>query len=142
MKKSITALLCLVSLATAARKIAASAVPSSLQATFAKSFPTANSAKWEKEKDGGYEVAFMEGDQKLTATYDAAGVWKETEKTIAVVSLPATVTKYVHEHSKGAKIKEAAELKMADGSTHYEAQVKGVDMIFDGDGNYLKSAME
>jgi hypothetical protein len=138
MKKTIAALLCFASLAAGAQKMVASKVPAAVKASFTKSFPTAKDTKWEKE-DGDYEAAFTQNGQKMSASFDASGAWKETEKTIALASLPAAATKYLQQHYKGQKVKEAAELKMADGSTRYEAEVKGKDVIFDSNGNLLKT---
>ncbi len=142
MKKRLTVILCCLAFAANAKKIAAASVPAAVKATFAKSFSTATGVKWELEKDGGYEAAFKQGAEKLTATFDATGACKETEKEIPVASLPASVTQYLKAHNMSSKVKEAAELKMAGGSTHFEAQVNGKDMIFDGNGNLLKTVKD
>ncbi len=142
MKKTIIVLLCCIAFAANAKKIAITSVPAAVKASFAKLFPTATGVKWELEKDGGYEVAFKQGAEKLTATFAATGAWKETEKEIPVASLPASVAQYLKAHNMSSKVKEAAELKMADGSTHFEAQVNGKDMIFDGSGNLLKTVKD
>lgn len=140
MKKTTIVLLCLLSFtAGAQKKIMAAKVPASVKASFAKAFPDVKTTKWEAEKDGGYEVAFMQDGTEMTATFDASGVLEERETKMPVSKLPAMATTYIREHYKGAKIKEAAMLKMADGSTNYEAEVNGMDLIFDEKGNYLKS---
>lgn len=138
MKKTIAVLCCLVSFAASAQKMDASKVPASVKATFAKAFPTIKDAKWEAE-NGDYEANFKQNGQKMSASFEASGALKETEKPISIASLPVTITKYLQEHYKGQKVKEAAELKMADGSTHYEAEVKGMDVIFDAAGNFIRT---
>jgi hypothetical protein len=138
MKKAIAVLLVLSSFAANAQMMNVSKVPAAVTASFAKNFPAVSNAKWEKEHDE-YEANFKQNGQKMSASFDAAGTLKETEKTIPVASLPSTATKYLHEHYKGESVKEASELKMADGSTYYEAEVKGMDVIFDGTGKFVKT---
>lgn len=137
MKKAFALLLCFASLGASAQKINASKVPDAVKASFAKKFASATDAKWEQEKTE-YEVEFKQGGQEMTANFDAAGNWKETEKEIAVTNLPASAKNYLQEHYKGEKIKEAAEITLANGSINYEAEVKGMDVIFDGSGKFLK----
>ena len=52
--------------------------------------------------------------------------------------LPAGVTNYVHSHYPGMKITEAGKVTDAEGKTRYEAEVKGKDMLFDENGNFIK----
>ena len=138
MKKSIVVMLCLASFAASAQKMSVSKVPASVKAAFAKAFPGINDAKWEAEH-GDYEANFKQNGQKMSASFDASGAWKETEKPISVASLPATVTRYTQEHYKGQKIKGAAELKMADGTIQYEAEIKQTALIFDASGNFIRT---
>ena len=138
MKSLITALLCLTSFAISAQKIERSKIPGAVKEGFNRNFPKVKDGKWLKE-NGDYEVAFRQGKAHMTAVFAADGSLKETEKAIALSQLPAGATKYVKEHYKGSKIKEAAVLKMADGSTNYEVEVKSIDVIFDSQGNFLKT---
>ena len=138
MRKTLAALLCITAFAASAQKIASSKVPDAVQSSFRKNFPTVKDVKWEAEK-GDYEAGFKEGATKMSALFSAAGQWKETEKAIPVANLPAAAHAYIRTHHKGADIKDAAELKGADGSTRYEAEVKGTDLIFDAKGNFLKA---
>jgi len=52
--------------------------------------------------------------------------------------LPANTIAYVKEHYK-VKITEAGKVTDAKGNTSYEAEVKGKDVIFDKDGNFVKA---
>jgi hypothetical protein len=56
--------------------------------------------------------------------------------------LPASIADYVAKNYKGEKIKEAAKLKMANGDINYEAEVKGMDLIFDANGKFIKSVKD
>jgi hypothetical protein len=137
MKKIIVFGMMLASVSAFAQKINASKVPASIQAAFNKSFPGIKDAKWEKE-NGNYEANFNQNGQKLSALYDPNGAWLETETAIEVSELPASVKDFIAKNYKGDKIKEAAKLKMANGDNNYEAEVKGMDLIFDMNGKFIK----
>ena len=138
MNKSIVIALCLVSTQAMAQKINASKVPTAVKATFSQNFPSVKDMKWEKEK-GNYEANFKDGVNKMSATFTPSGNLMETEKDIAINSLPANAAQYIKSHYSGASIKEAAELTMPDGTTRYEAEVKGMDVIFDNTGTFMKT---
>ena len=106
-------------------------------AAFNKSFTGVKEVKWEKEK-GNYEANFRQDGVKKSALYDASGNWLETETSITVAELPDAAKDYMAVNYKGDKIKEAAKLKMANGDDNYEAEVKGMDLIFDAKGMFIK----
>ena len=112
-------------------------MPAAVKAAFAQRFPTVHDMKWEKE-GSEYEAAFKQAGQELTASFDGAGTWKETETEIPVATLPAAAKQYLQAHYKGRKVSEAAKLQMADGTTRYEAEVKHSDIIFDANGGFLE----
>ena len=60
-------------------------------------------------------------------------------KAIPVSELPANVTAYVKSHYNGAKITEAGKVTDAKGKLSYEAEVNRKDVIFDENGNFVKS---
>ena len=111
--------------------------PENVKAAFEKAFPGTSKVKWEKEGNG-YEVNFVQQNKEMSAVFDSKGGWKETEEEIPVTSLPAAVASYVKNHYKGAKIKEAAKITSPGGVVTYEAEVNGVDLIFDAQGNFIK----
>jgi hypothetical protein len=57
---------------------------------------------------------------------------------IKVSELPGSVMQYITAHHKGASVKEAAKITKANGEVNYEAEVKGMDLIFDATGKFLK----
>jgi ribosome-associated toxin RatA of RatAB toxin-antitoxin module len=142
MKRTITAMLCLGAFTASAQKMDASKVPSAVTQQFSNSFGGATGVKWEKEKSGDYEAEFTMGGQEMSATFDASGTLKETEREIEMSALPAGVSKYLSEHKLTGKVKEAAELKMADGSVRYEAEVRKQDLVFDAAGNLLSGKVD
>lgn len=114
--------------------------PAAVTAAFAKDFPGAT-GKWDKEGND-YEVNFKNNGNTMSALYDANGNKTETEMDIKVSALPASVTAYLNQHYKGAKVKEAAVITKANGEVNYEAEVKGMDVIFTKDGKFIKTAKD
>ena len=57
---------------------------------------------------------------------------------INVDALPSNVRDYVSKHHVGEKIKEAAKISDSKGTITYEAEIKGKDLIFDSNGNFVK----
>jgi hypothetical protein len=136
MKKAncILALLFMFSSAIAQKTIT---VPKEAQAAFKKDYPHMK-GKWEKEQQD-FEVNFTQNGKKMSAVYDATGNKLESEVGINISGLPASVTDYIHKKYPKAKITEAAIITKANGEINYEAQVSGMDMIFDKDGKYLRT---
>ena len=108
--------------------------PEVVLAAFKQKFPNAQDVDWSKEKNGEWEAEFeMPGSNEMSANFSADGRWLETETEIAFSELPAPVIAAL----QGKKVKEAARIEKADGSTVYEAEVKRKDLIFDASGKML-----
>jgi len=108
--------------------------PEVVLAAFQQKFPNAQDVDWSKEKNGEWEAEFeMPGSNEMSANFSADGRWLETETEIAYSELPAPVIAAL----QGKKVKEAARIEKADGSTVYEAEVKRKDLIFDASGKML-----
>ena len=141
MKKLLVIGMFLVSTASFARKIDASKVPLVVRSTFSNNFPNIQSVKWEIEKSN-YEANFTLGIDKKAALFNAKGEMLENETTISVNQLPPSVISYVQKNYKGANIREAARINMPNGDINYEAEVNKRDLIFDANGNFLKSVKD
>lgn len=113
-------------------------VPEAVKTAFEQQYPAIKDVDWEKE-GSNYEAEFETGDVETSVVYTANGVLVETETALAAAALPQAVTDYVSANFKGEKIKEAAKIVAADGTISYEAEVKGKDLIFDANGNYVKT---
>lgn len=138
MKKMLFSMAILAALSVQAQKnVPASKVPSASKEAFLKAHPNVK-GKWEKE-EGDYEVTFRESGQDMSCVIDKAGNIKETETVIPVSALPAAVTASIAKHYKGMKVNEAARIVKSDGTTTYEAEIKGKDVLFDAAGNIVKS---
>jgi Putative beta-lactamase-inhibitor-like, PepSY-like len=123
-----------------AQKMAAARVPKAVKAAFAKQFAGAT-AKWEKE-NGEYEAGFKMDGKEMSALFTADGKMTESEVSIKPTDLPAKVLAYVKANYKDKKIKGGAKITKADGVVNYEAEVNGVDVMFDANGKFLKEVKD
>ena len=55
-------------------------------------------------------------------------------------TLPSGVMTYVKTNYKEDEVKEASKITTANGAVTYEAEVKGLNLIFDSKGSFIKSA--
>lgn len=115
-------------------------VPAAVKESFAKQFP-GTTAKWDKE-DGKYEAGFKHMGHEMSALFEGNGTMTESEMEIKVSELPVSVVNYAKEHHKGATIKEAAKITKANGEINFEAEVKGMDLIFDANGKFLREVKD
>ena len=120
-----------------AQQLKESEIPALVKAKFVSLYPGTKNVKWEKE-DNKYEAGFKQDKTETSVLIDATGNMVETETEIAVSSLPQAVAAYVLKNLAGKKIKEASKIVSASGVVMYEAEVDGVDYIFDANGNFIK----
>lgn len=119
-----------------AQKLKEADVPAAVKTTFEKQYPGAK-AEWEKEGTN-YEAEFDYNKEEMSVVIDAAGNIIETEVVIDKGKLPAAVLTYVQSHYAGKDIKEAAKITDAKGTVTYEAEIKGMDLLFDSTGTFIK----
>jgi hypothetical protein len=129
-----------INLSTHAQKMAAKRVPAAVKVAFAKQF-TGTTAKWEKE-NGEYEAGFKMDGKEMSALFSTDGKMTESEVSIKPTELSAKILAYVKANYKNKKIKGAAKITKADGTVNYEAEVNGVDVMFDADGKFLKEVKD
>lgn len=143
MKKTIVMLfLIIIASSVNAQKLKESDVPYNIKEAFKKSYPEAKELNWEKEKDGNYEANFEIGEVEQSLTLDRNGNMVELEEEIAVAELPEAAKAYLSKNYQGSKIKEAAKITDSKGVVTFEAEVKGMDLIFDNAGKLLKEIKE
>ncbi len=105
--------------------------PAAVLAAFNQKFSNVKELEWGREKNGDWEAEFEQVEEmEMSANFSAAGLWLETETEIEVADLPAPVQAAL----QGKKVKEAAKILRADGTTVYEAEVKHKDLLFDATG--------
>lgn len=122
-----------------AQKTSEKEIPVSAKTTFEKNYPTAKEVKWEKE-DELFEVNFDFNGKDYSVLYDANGLCVETEIEMNQHQLPEKAQTYLETNYAGKKVKEAAVITKADGTLTYEAEVNGIDVLFDASGTFIKEA--
>lgn len=114
-------------------------VPTIVKHALQKKYPEAKKVTWEKE-NGNYEANWGgKSGEDNSVQFTPSGTFIEIVKAIPVRSLPEPVIVYVNQHYKSTKITEAGKVTDAAGKTSYEVEVKGKDVIFDENGNFVKS---
>ena len=132
----------LASTAASAQRVKRSDVPSAVSASLLKKYPKASRVTWEKEH-GNYEANWGgKSGEDMSVQFTPDGQFVEEVHAISVSSLPPGVAAYAKAHYKGAKITEAGKVTDAQGKTSYEAEIKSKDMIFDENGNFVKTEEE
>ncbi len=142
MKKLVISCIAIVgiSLVGNAQKIDAAKVPAAVKTSFAKQYPGVT-AKWEKE-GGKFEAGFKQQGHEMSALFDANGTMTESEVAIRASELPSAATSYIKTHYKGSVVKETAKITKANGEVNFEAEIKGKDVLFDVNGNFIKEVKE
>jgi len=113
-------------------------VPAVVKAALVKKYPGASKVSWETEK-GNYEANWggTSGEDN-SVIFTPSGTFIEIINAIPISQLPAKVASYIKLHYKGAKIIEAGKVTDAKGILTYEVEIKGMDLIFDTNGNFIK----
>jgi len=140
MKKELlfTVAIAIAAIGVKAQDIKTKDVPAVVKAACEKKYPEATKISWEKEK-GNYEANWGgKSGEDNSVQFTPSGAFVEIVKAIAISDLPKAVAPYVKAHYKGAKIREAGRVTDAAGKTMYEAEIKGGDLIFDENGNFIK----
>ena len=140
MKKNLVTAILLVAAVGAVKSqdIKTKDVPAIVKAALKKKYPEATKVGWEKEK-GNYEANWGgKSGEDNSVQFTPSGEFVEIVKAISVSDLPKNIAPYVKQHYKGAKVHEAGRVTDATGKTMYEAEIRGSDLIFDQNGNFLK----
>jgi len=120
-----------------AQGIKESEVPKIVKSAFEKAYPTVKTAKWEKEETN-YEAEFTLNKSDNSVLISSTGAILETEIKILTSQLPKCALEYIKKNYTGCKIAEAAKITDSNGTLKYEAEIKGVDVFFDVNGNPIK----
>lgn len=119
------------------QKLKSANVPAAVKNAFEKLYPAVKEATWDKEKNQ-YEASFDLNKVDHSVLMDESGKIIETEVEIELNQLPNGVVDYVKKNYKGASVKEAAKITDANGTVTYEAEIKGMDLLFDSNGKFIK----
>ncbi len=104
--------------------------PPMAEQTLRTLYPQADSARWERERDGAYEAHFTLETLPHKLRVDSTGKWIETEINVARTALPVpvqdTLQKMVDQakNPKLYRIRRVSIVHKANGTTEYEAQMR------------------
>lgn len=88
--------------------VAAADVPDAVKQSFASSFPSVkDNSAWKKNEKGLYETHFPDGGNAKFLKYDASGKLLQTKESVAVSSLPSSVSEYINKNYPGESITQA-----------------------------------
>lgn len=124
-----------------AQKASKKTIPAVVKSAFQKAYPDVTKVKWDKE-GANYEAGFEVAELEQSVLLDAQGNILETEVEIALGDLPQAALDYVKAHYIGKSIKECAKIVNSKGIVTYEAEVKGLDVLFDEKGVFIKEARD
>ena len=137
MKKSVmTIALIMLSFVSFAQKIKEQNVPQVIKKALSEKFPNAKNVKWDKEENN-FEASFKNNNIDNSILFNANGKIIETEIAIEVNQLPKNALQYLNDNFKNQKVKEAAKIITEKGNLIYEAEIKGKDLFFDENGNFI-----
>ena len=116
------------------------------QKTLKEKYPAANSVKWEKETDGGWEAEFTINGNETSVEFDSKGTWKQTETEIETSDLPEAVLDAIKTKYAEYSVEEAEMVETADGEVVYEVDFKKgkteMELLFASDGSVIKTMNE
>lgn len=137
MKKSVmTIALIMLSFVSFAQKTKEQNVPQVIKKALSGKFPNAKNVKWDKEENN-FEASFKNNNIDNSILFNANGKIIETEIAIEVNQLPKNALQYLNDNFKNQKVKEAAKIITEKGNLIYEAEIKGKDLFFDENGNFI-----
>lgn len=138
MKKSrLVVVLSMLSLVSFGQKVKEKEVPQIIKKALHEKYPTAKPVKWDKEKNN-YEASFDANEVDISVLFNQDGKIVETEVEIQISKLPKNALVYIKKHFKNQKVKEAAKITNQKGKVIYEAEIAGKDILFDGNGSFIK----
>ena len=88
--------------------------PKSVADNFNTKFQNASKVKWDQEEENEWEAEFKMNGDEMSASFDNAGKWLETEKELKKNELPAAVLNAFNTQYAGYKLGEAAEIEKPD----------------------------
>ncbi|HVA99412.1 MAG TPA: PepSY-like domain-containing protein [Bacteroidia bacterium] len=112
-------------------------VPQVVKTKFQTLYKDVKKVSWDKEGTS-YEAEFTYKKIATSVLFDAQGNVLETEKAIKFADLPKAAKDYLAKNKAGLKISETSIITDAKNKITYEAEVKGKDVIFDEQGNFIQ----
>lgn len=88
--------------------------PTIVSDSFSEQFANAKKVSWGHETENEWEAEFMMDGKEMSATYDDAGIWMETEIEIEEDELPALVKYALDQKFKSYKLGEVSIIETLD----------------------------
>jgi predicted lipid-binding transport protein (Tim44 family) len=116
-------------------------IPLAVQETFQALYPNADKVKWGKEKQN-YEAKLTMSKKEISVVFDSNGKLIEKEEDIEITELPANAREYLSKNFPKSKIREVEKNTNAQGIITYEVEIKGKELIFDENGNFIEETKD
>ena len=139
MKKSLLLLTLIVVFTQAqAQKIKEKHVPTNVVSAFHKSYPMVKTVHWHRIGER-FEASYDRDKMEKNLIYDVNANLVEYKMEIMASGMPTAASDYMKKNHKEHKVRETYKVTDASGNVSYEAEVKGMDLYFDANGNFIKS---
>ena len=112
-------------------------VPPVVKGAFEQLYPNVSNVTWQEES-GYYFAVFNVSGAKTKVLLDPKGSRIQTFTKIQSSALPATISSYISTNYSGQTVTDAEQLTMLNNSTRYEAMVGGKDLLFYGNGDFIR----
>jgi hypothetical protein len=124
-----------------AQELVKAEVPATIQKAFSRSYPKINNVEWKQTADS-YTANYTENELERIVTYNAAGKQLQKEEQVTLTQLPTQTLKYINENHPDGNVKKARKITKAGGKSFYILNIKGLELIFDSAGKYLRPSHE
>jgi hypothetical protein len=115
--------------------------PENVKKEFSQKFADARSVKWDSEESNEWEAEFKINGKEMSACFDNAGKWLETEGEVSAKDLPSAVTSTLKNEFPGFKIGESSTIENPE-MKGFEIALKNketeLSVIIGTDGTVLK----
>jgi hypothetical protein len=115
--------------------------PENVKKEFTGKYPAAQNIKWSSEEDNEWEAEFTMNGKEMSASYDNAGKWLETETEISSKELPSAVSASLKKDFSGYETGEISYLEKPEMKGYEIALKKGetsLEVVFNSIGVVLK----
>jgi Putative beta-lactamase-inhibitor-like, PepSY-like len=115
--------------------------PENVKKEFSQKFADAKSVKWVSEEANEWEAEFKMNGKEMSACFDNAGKWLETEAEISAEELPSAVTNTLKNEFPGFKTGESSTIEnpeMKGFEIALKSNEKEISVIISTDGTVIK----
>jgi hypothetical protein len=117
--------------------------PENVKKEFSQKYAAAKSVKWDSEKPNEWEAEFKIDGKGMSACFDDAGKWLESETEVSAKELPAAVANTLKNEFSGFKTKESSTIENPE-MKGYEFALKNkkteISVIIGTDGKVIKKS--